>query len=116
MPIISVTRWNLDPQTAQQLVREAAPLLRQHGATRITLGRIHTGNNSGQTSLAVQYDNWESYGKAQEAQQRDQKYQQLYEQAQRGGHQQQQSQQGQHQQRMSALLDRTVISVEEIQQ
>jgi len=99
MPIIVVSRWQIKPDQARQLVREGAPMLRQHGAQNVYIGMVRTGAHSGQTTVAVSYQNWESFGRAQDVLHNDNNYQKIMDQA---------HQQGQ-------LVDRVVISEEEIQ-
>jgi hypothetical protein len=94
MPIVSVSRWKINPEDASRVVREVAPLLKVQGASRVTLGRIHTG----QSTVVIAYNDWEAYGKAMEAQHKDTKFQQLYGQAVKSG---------------AELQERNVLSVEE---
>ena len=99
MPIIAVSRWQIDPEQARQLVREGAPILRQHGAQSVTIGMIRTGTHVGQTTVAVAFANHEAFGKAQEALHNDSNYQKVMEQANAKGQ----------------LQDRIILTVEEIQ-
>ena len=99
MPIVSVSRWKINPEDASRIVREVAPLLKAQGASRVTLGRIHTGQHAGQSTVVITYNDWEAYGKAMEAQHKDTKFQQLYGQAVKSG---------------AELQERNVLSVEEI--
>jgi hypothetical protein len=73
MPIVSVSRWKINPEDASRIVREVAPLLKAQGASRVTLGRIHAG----QSTVVTMYTGWEAYGKAMEGQHKDTKFQQL---------------------------------------
>lgn len=99
MPITIVSRWQVPQDQGSQVVREAAPLLKNQGASRVTIGHIRTGEHAGQTIVAVQYDNWETFGRAMQAQHDDQTYHNLYRQAQQNG---------------AKLQTRTVIATEEI--
>lgn len=85
MSIVSVSRWQIDPEQGQQVLRDAAPLLKQHGATRIAIARILSGQNTGQTNVIVTYENFESFGRAMEQERQDTKLQQLYQQAEKNG-------------------------------
>jgi hypothetical protein len=99
MPIIAVSRWQIDPEQARQLVREGAPLLRQHGAQNVTIGMIRTGNHVGQTVVAVTFASHEAFGRSQEALHNDSNYQKIMDQAMQKGQ----------------LQDRTILTIEEVQ-
>jgi hypothetical protein len=100
MPILSISRWQIQQDQAAQVVREAAPLLKKQGASRVTLGHVRTGEHTGQTLIAVQYENWETFGSAMQAQHDDQQYHQAFRQAMQNGAQ---------------LKGRTILATEEIQ-
>jgi len=100
MPVISVSRWQITQDEARRIVRDAASQIRQAGAQSVTLGRITTGQNADQTVVAVTYENFETMGRAMQALQNNQQYQQRLNEARQKGQ----------------LLDRTVIEVEEITQ
>lgn len=98
MPIVSVSRWEIPQNDAQQLAREAAPRIKQHGATQIRLGHIHAGHITGQTVVEVTYENWETFGQAMQRQRDDTEYQNLLSQVLQKG----------------KLLNRTILTVEDI--
>lgn len=85
MSIVSVSRWQIDPEQGQQVIRDATPILKQHGATRVAIARILTGQNTGQTNVIVTYENFETYGRALEQERQDTKLQQIYKQAEQNG-------------------------------
>ena len=99
MSIISVTRWEINQDQAQSILRDVAPLLKNQGAHTVSIGRIHTGPEAGNTIVSVTYENWEAYGRAMNAQQNDQNYQQRFQDAQKAG----------------KLLGRTLVVAELIQ-
>jgi hypothetical protein len=78
MAVVSVSRWKGNTQDATALVKEAAPLLKKHGAVSVRWGQCHTGEYVGQHFAVVTYPNWETYGKAAQAQSADPDYQRLY--------------------------------------
>jgi hypothetical protein len=98
MPIVSVSRWEISQNDAQQLVREAAPRIKEHGATQVRLGHIHAGHITGQTVVEVTYPDWQSFGQAMQRQRDDTQYQDVLNQAMQKG----------------KLLNRTILSVEDI--
>jgi len=108
MPIVSVSRWSINRDDASRIVRDVAPLIKNHGATNVTLGRVHSGGQGqdvGQTAdgrqetiVVVTYPNWETYGRAMEAQHKDQQYQAQFATA----------------QKLGTLLQRTIVITEEI--
>jgi len=85
MPIVSVSRWQMDKNEALQIARDAAHLIKQQGAQRVEFGRIHTGTDAGQVAVVVTYQDFASYGQAMEKQRNDQQFQQLLERAQKTG-------------------------------
>jgi hypothetical protein len=78
MPITSVTRWKIKHDEARKLASEAAPLLKKQGASAIRIGYCHSGAYTGQTMVVVIYPDWQTYGKAMEAQSQDTAYQGLF--------------------------------------
>jgi hypothetical protein len=99
MPIVSVSRWEISRDDAQRIIRDAAPRIKQHGATHVRLGHIHAGHITGQTIVEVTYPDWQTFGQAMQKQQEDQEYQSLLSGALQTG----------------KLLNRTVLTVEDIQ-
>jgi hypothetical protein len=81
MPILTVSRWRIKQDQGSRVVREAAPLLKAQGATRVTVGHIRTGSDAGETTIAVQYENWETFGRAMQAMHDDQAYHHIFQQA-----------------------------------
>jgi len=98
MPIVSVTRWKISQEDASQIARDIAPLLKQHGASEVRLGQVHTGEHTGQILAIITYPDGETFGRAVDAQAKDTTYQQ---------HMNTARQKGQ-------LLGRTVILAEDI--
>jgi hypothetical protein len=76
MPIVAVSRWQIDPEQAPRVMQQAAPMMRQHGAERASIGVIRTGPQTGQTTV-VTFANWEAFGRATEASATDGAYQTL---------------------------------------
>jgi len=75
--IVSVTRWQNADDVATR-VRDVAPLLREAGATRITFGRILTGEQTGQAVTTVSYPDFAAFGKAMGSLAANQQYQKLH--------------------------------------
>lgn len=98
MPIVSVSRWTINQEDAQQIMRDMAPILKQHGATEVSLGRVHTGQHAGQILAVTTYPNGETFGRAVDAQHKDENYRNLMRTAMEKG----------------KLQDRTVILSEEV--
>jgi hypothetical protein len=85
MAITVVSRWQISQDDAQRIVRDSAALMRKNGASDIRLGRIVSGDNVGQTTIVVSYPDWETFGRAQTAQQKDSAYQQQHQAALKAG-------------------------------
>ena len=98
MSVVSASRWKIDPNEANQILRDAAPLLKQQGAQSVHFGRIQTGDHAGQVTVITTYASHEEFGRAMDKQRNDQQFQQLYARALKAGE----------------LLSRTVLHVEEI--
>jgi hypothetical protein len=81
MPVTSVTRWKIDHEEAKKLASEAAPRLKMHGASGVRIGYCHSGAFTNQTMVIVIYPDWETYGKAVQAQSHDMAYQHILGQA-----------------------------------
>ncbi len=100
MSIVSTSRWDIPQDAAQRIVRDAAPLLKQQGASSVHIGRIQAGStDTGQTLVIVTYADWETFGQAMQAQNNDQRYQQQLQEAQKTGR----------------LLSRTLMVTDEVQ-
>jgi hypothetical protein len=59
------------------LAREAAPLLKKHGALSVRIGYGFAGQYMGQVVAAVTFRDWESYGRAMQSITADPDYQRL---------------------------------------
>jgi hypothetical protein len=81
MTITSVSRWKVDPDKAQKLASEAAPLLKNQGASTVRVGYCHSGQFTGQTMVVAIYPDWQAYGKAMDAQSKDSAFQKVLGQA-----------------------------------
>lgn len=98
MSVISVSRWQINHDDAQRIIRDSASSLKQQGAQAVRLGRITTGEHAGQIVISVTYPNFETLGKALQQQDQDQQYQQRLQEARKAGQ----------------LLSRNIIAVEDI--
>lgn len=85
MPVVSVSRWQIDQNEALQIARDAAPMIKQHGAQTVSFGRIQTGDQAGQVTIVVTYANYEQLGQALEKARNDQQYLQLHTRALKAG-------------------------------
>lgn len=97
MPVIAVSRWHINQEDAAQIMRDMAPLLKQHGASAVRLGRIHSGEHVGQILAAITFPDGEAYGRAIDTQSKDTGYKKLISTALEKGR----------------ILDRTVILAED---
>ena len=68
MAIVVSSRWKADPERAMHIARELAPRLKEHGAERVSIGLVNSGQHAGDTILSVVYADWETYGKAMQQQ------------------------------------------------
>jgi hypothetical protein len=86
MPVISVSRWQINNRDeAQRIARDLAPTLKQHGAQSVHIGRITTGQHTGQTILSVRYENFEALGRALSQAAQDQQYHQRIDEIRKAG-------------------------------
>lgn len=99
MPVVSVSRWKINPEHGSNLIREVAPILKQHGATRVAIARVHTGEHAGQSNIIVSYENWEKFGESLDSLRENTNYHRLYEEVRKNG---------------AELQARNIASIEEI--
>ena len=66
MPIVVVSRWKGNYVQALPIARQAAAILKGHGASSARIGPCHAGPDAGQIYTAVTYPDWASYGRAQQ--------------------------------------------------
>lgn len=79
MSITTVAYWKggkLADMLAAAKKSEAAFM--KHGAAGYHVGRVYAGPEAGLWEVAVTYDNWEAYGRAQQALAADTEYQALH--------------------------------------
>ena len=81
MPIVTVSRWDIKQDVAARVGREAAPLLKAQGASRVSVGHVRTGEHVGETVISVEYANWETFGEAMQKMHDDTAYHQIFRQA-----------------------------------
>lgn len=62
MAIVHIVRWK-GPNDLT-LAREAAPLLKKHGAVSVRIGYGFAGDYMGQVVASITFPDWESYGRA----------------------------------------------------
>jgi hypothetical protein len=77
MAITVVSRWKGKQEDALPIAREAAPILKNHGATAFRLGYCHSGPYAGQIFTALIYPDGETYGRAMQALSEHAQYQRL---------------------------------------
>ena len=58
--------------------RQSKAAFMKHGAISYHVGRVYAGPDAGLWEIAVTYDSWEAYGKAQQALAADAEYQALH--------------------------------------
>jgi hypothetical protein len=78
MAIIQVTRWKGNLAEAQRVTREAAPIVKRHGAVSIRIGPCYSGPHAGQLYIAIIFADWASFGRAQHALATDADFRGLY--------------------------------------
>jgi hypothetical protein len=78
MAIINVSRWKGNLEQAMPIAREAASIVKKHGAASMRMGPCYSGPHAGQLYIAIAFANWESFGKAQQALAADADFQKLY--------------------------------------
>ena len=66
MAIVVVSRWKGNYAQALPIVRQAAAILKQQGASSARIGRCHSGPDTGQIYTAITYPDWTTYGSAQQ--------------------------------------------------
>jgi uncharacterized protein DUF6854 len=98
MAIVTVSRWKGNQEQTLPLAREAAPILKKHGATSVRVGPCFAGPDAGQTYVAVTFPDWAAFGRAQQALSTDAQWRSLYAQASKVGE----------------LQDRSIIMAEEL--
>jgi len=98
MSIVSVSRWAVNPDQALPIAKEAAPILKEHGAISVRFGPCYSGPDTGAVFVAITYPDWDSFGAAQQALSADIRWQRLYKEAQEVGE----------------LQDRSLIVAEEL--
>jgi hypothetical protein len=86
MPIVASSRWKADPDRAATIARELAPHLKEHGAERVSVGIVNSGQHAGDTILSVVYPDWETFGKAMQAQRSQEKVRQILSEVIKNGH------------------------------
>jgi hypothetical protein len=79
MAIVVVSRWKGNYAQVLPIARQAAAILKRHGASSARIGPCHSGPDAGQIYTAVTYPDWASYGRAQqESQAADSEFQRIY--------------------------------------
>jgi len=73
MAIVVVSRWKGNYAQALPIARQAAAILKRHGASAARIGRCHSGPDAGH------YPDWTSYGTAQQqSQAADSEFQRVF--------------------------------------
>jgi hypothetical protein len=98
MSITVVTRFKIDRAEGLKLAREAAPMLKAHGAMAMRIGYCYSGENTGHMVTVLIYNDWEAFGRALEARAKDASYQALFSQVLNVGE----------------LVDRTIMETQEL--
>jgi len=75
MAIISVSRWK-GPNDLS-LAKDAAPMLKKHGATSVQIGTVYMGEYCGLHVIVMAYPDWTAYGNAMQTMLADPDYQTL---------------------------------------
>ena len=79
MAIVVVSRWKGNYAQALPIARQAAAILKRHGASSARIGPCHSGPAAGHIFTAVTYPDWTSYGAAQQqAQATDSEFQRVF--------------------------------------
>ena len=79
MAIVVVSRWKGNYAQALPIARQAAAILKRHGASTARIGRCHSGPDTGHIYTAVTYPDWTTYGSAQQQSQAgDSEFQRIF--------------------------------------
>jgi hypothetical protein len=62
MAVIVVTRWKGN-HDHMSLVREAAAILKRHGATSVRAGRVFSGAFAGQVTVVTTFPDWATFAR-----------------------------------------------------
>ncbi len=78
MSITAVTYWKGGkPEDIVAAAKKAKETYARHDAHRFQLNRVHAGPETGQWAVVTTFDNWELYGRVQEALANDAEFQAL---------------------------------------
>jgi hypothetical protein len=78
MAIVNVTRWKGNNAQAALIAKEAAGILKQHGAAAVRMSTCYSGPHAGQLFIAIVFADWETFGRVQQALAADASFQRLY--------------------------------------
>jgi hypothetical protein len=77
MPVVIVTRFKGHRDFAP-LVREAAAILKKHGAASVRAGRCQAGPHAGHVTVATTMSDWTAYGRAMQGITSDPEWRRIY--------------------------------------
>ena len=63
MAITEVFRWKGNPEVAAQLMKQAAPIYKKHGAVALRLSVCRYGAYTGQIFTVATYPDWATFGR-----------------------------------------------------
>ncbi len=66
MPLTVLSRWACDIEHVERIVKSVRPILKNHGAD-LRVGRIFSGEHTGQFLAAIRYPDWERLGRTMQA-------------------------------------------------
>ena len=78
MAIVNVSRWKGNLAQAMPIAKEAAAIVKKHGAASLRMGPCYSGPHAGQLYIAISFADWATFGKAQAAMAADASFQKLY--------------------------------------
>jgi uncharacterized protein DUF6854 len=78
MAIVNVSRWKGNLAQAMPLAKEAAAIVKKHGAAYMRMGPCYSGPHAGQLYIAISFADWATFGRAQQALAADVNFQKLY--------------------------------------
>lgn len=67
MAVIKVTRWTANLTEGVPVGREAAAIVKHHGAVSVRMGNCYGGPHAGQLYIAITFADWASFGSAEQA-------------------------------------------------
>jgi hypothetical protein len=78
MTILNVSRWKGNLEQATPIAREAAAIVKKHGAVSVRIGPCYSGPHAGQFYVGIAFPDWATFGTAQQGLAADADFRRLY--------------------------------------